>query len=127
MMVADSKVRIEGPAIAKLNKASIQALEMTVEALHTEVVQAQVVPRQSGNLQNESFSIDREAAKAGEINFIHNAVYARRLYYHPEYKFDKSENPNAKGKWYGDWLPGGSKENFATKTFASFYKRLTGV
>lgn len=126
-MFVTSEIKIDQLKIGQLSRATIQALEMTAEALHTEVVQAQVVPRESGYLQNESFTINKDSAQAGEISFIHNAVYARRLYYHPEYHFHKDENPNAKGKWYDDWLPGGSKENFAEKAFSSFYKQLTGV
>ena len=53
--------------------------------------------------------------------------YARRLYYHPEYNFQTKENPNAKGMWYEDWMPGGQKADFAPKAFKQFYKKAGGV
>ena len=53
--------------------------------------------------------------------------HARRLYFHPEYHFQTGENPNARGKWYTDWLPGGKEADFAAKAFKEIYRRLTGI
>ena len=39
-----STIRINQQRIRQLTRAQVQALEMTAEALHTEVVQAQVIP-----------------------------------------------------------------------------------
>ena len=103
------------------------ALEMTAEALHTEVVQAQVFPFDTGNLQNESTFVDYSEAKDGKVALIPSTPYARRLYYHPEYKFQTKENPNAKGRWYEDWMQGGSKADFAPKAFKQLYKKVGGV
>ena len=44
MARATSTVIINQQRIKQLTRAQIQALEMTAEALHTEVVQAQVIP-----------------------------------------------------------------------------------
>ena len=48
----NSAVRLNLPKIRQLMDAQITALEETAEAVHTEIVQAQVFPRDSGNLQN---------------------------------------------------------------------------
>lgn len=127
MIKVNSIVRMNAPKIRRLNDAAIQALEMTGEALHTEVLQAQVFPFDTGNLQNESTFVDYSNSKQGKVSIISDTPYARRLYYHPEYHFDKGENPNAKGHWYKDWEAGGSKEEFAPNAFKEFYRRLTGV
>ncbi len=37
------------------------------------------------------------------------------------------KNPNARGRWYADWLPGGKEADFAAKAFKEIYRRLTGI
>lgn len=146
MFKVNSSVKLNMPQIEKLTQAAVTALELTAEALHEEVVQAQVVPRMDGALQGESFSVDYSECKNGKITFNHSEPYARRLYYHPEYNFQKGPwketihhkdgsvshlthegNPNAKGNWYEDWEAGGSKADFAPKAFKQFYKDVTGI
>lgn len=127
MIKVSSKVRLNASAIKQLNKNAVRALEMTGEALHTEVVQAQVVPRDTGHLQGEAFFLDRSESEQGKVSLVHSTPYARRLYFHPEYDFQKDENPNAKGKWFEDWEPGGQHEEFALRTYAEIYRRLSGL
>lgn len=126
-MQVKSVVKLNMSKIRRLSQAQIQALEMTAEAVHTEVVQAQVMPFDKGNLQNESTFVDNSESKNGISTLVSNTPYARRLYYHPEYHFDKEENPNAKGKWYEDYIPGGKYEKFAPEAFKKFYKLCGGV
>ena len=52
MINVKSVINLNLPKIKQLTDAQITALEQTAEALHTEVVQAQVFPRDTGNLQN---------------------------------------------------------------------------
>ena len=127
MIKVNSRVRLNMPQINRLERAQITALEQTAEALHTEVVQAQVFPRDTGNLQNESTFIDYSQSNQGKVTIVSSAPYARRLYFHPEYNFQKAANPNAKGEWYEDWLPGGRDAEFCTNAFKQFYRRLTGL
>lgn len=124
MIKVNSRVKLNIPQINRLERAQITALEQTAEALHTEVVQAQVFPRDTGNLQNESTFIDCSVSNQGKVTIVSSAPYARRLYFHPEYKFQKTANPNAKGKWYEDWLPGGKYANFCAEAFAQIYRRV---
>ena len=126
-MQVKSTVRMNFPRITQLTQAAVTALEMTAEALHTEVIQAQVMPFDTGNLQNESTFVDYSESNQGKVSLASSTPYARRLYYHPEYNFQADENSNAKGNWYEDWLPGGSQSYFATKAFKQFYKKTGGV
>ncbi|MDB1979277.1 hypothetical protein PMZ73_16950 [[Clostridium] symbiosum] len=126
-MQVKSTVKMNFPRIKQLTQAAVTALEMTAEVLHTEVVQAQVFPFDTGNLQNESTFVDYSEAKDGKVALISSTPYARRLYYHPEYNFQTKENPNAKGRWYEDWMQGGSKADFAPKAFKQLYKKVGGV
>ncbi len=127
MIKVNSRVKLNMPRIRELSQAAVTALEQTAEALHTEVVQAQVFPFDTGNLQNESTFVDYSESKQGKATLVSSTPYARRLYYHPEYNFQTKENPNAKGRWYEDWIPGGSKEDFAKKAYMELYKRVGGV
>lgn len=127
MIKVSSAIKLNMPKIKQLTQAQVTALEQTAEALHTEVVQAQVFPRDTGNLQNESTFVDYSDSSKGKVSIVSSTPYARRLYFHPEYHFQKGENPNAKGKWYTDWLPGGSQADFAAKAYKEIYRRLTGI
>lgn len=126
-MQVKSTVKMNFPRIRQLTQAAVAALELTAEALHTEVVQAQVFPFDTGNLQNESTFVDTSESAKGKVTLVSSTPYARRLYYHPEFHFQKAENPTARGEWYEDWLPGGSEENFAVDAFKRFYKKVGGV
>lgn len=126
-MKVTSTVKLNMPRIRQLTEASVRALELAAEALHTEVVQAQVFPFDTGNLQNESTFVDYSESKNGKVTLVSSTPYARRLYYHPEYHFQKGENQNAKGKWYENWLPGGENADFAVKAFKKIYKQIGGV
>lgn len=126
-MKCTSRIRINQNAIKQLSQATITSLEQTTEALHTEIVQAQVVPRDTGLLQGEAFFADYSQSKNGKTSLVHNTPYARRLYFHPEYSFQKTENPNAKGKWFEEWLPGGKESDFVQKAFKQLYRRNSGL
>ena len=127
MISVKSVINLNLPKIQQITGAQITALEQTAEALHTEVVQAQVFPRDTGHLQNESTFLDRSESSHGKVSIVSSTPYARRLYFHPEYHFSKSANPHAKGMWYEDWLPGGKEADFAVKTFKEFYRRMAGI
>ena len=126
-MQVKSTVKMNFPRIKQLTQAAVTALEMTAEALHTEVVQAQVMPFETGNLQNESTFVDYSESKQGKVTLVVNTPYARRLYFHPEYHFQTDENPFAGGEWYEPWLPGGVSQDFARNAFKRFYKKVGGV
>ena len=140
-----SKVLINQRKINELTEAAAISLEQTAEALHTEVIQAQVMPRDTGALQgessfisagSESVSHNKDGTKVvnaiskesnGTVTISTSAPQARRLYFHPEYNFQTHENPNAKGEWFEDWLPGGSKEDFCSDAFTELYRRNAGL
>lgn len=124
MIRVNSRVQLNRSQINLLERAQVQALEQTAEALHTEVVQAQVFPRDTGALQNESTFVDYSQSSEGKVTIVSSTPYARRLYFHPEYNFQKIANPNAKGEWYEDWLPGGKYANFCAEAFAQIYRRV---
>ena len=66
MISVNSTVKMNFPKIQQLTRAQVMALEQTAEALHTNVVQAQVFPRDTGNLQNESTFVDYSESSQGK-------------------------------------------------------------
>lgn len=126
-MQVKSSVKMNFPRIKQLTQAAVTALEMTAEALHTEVVQAQVMPFDSGHLEEDASFVDYGESRHGRARLVSSTPYARRLYYHPEYDYRTDENPFAGGEWYAPWLKGGKQEDFAKKAFRQFYKRVGGV
>lgn len=127
MIKASSRIKLNMPGIKKLNQTAIAALEQTADALREEVRHTQVMPRDTGTLQNESTFVDTSQREKGTVSIVSSTPYARRLYFHPEYHFQKDENPNAKGHWYEDWEAGGKYADFCQKTFKEIYRRLAGL
>lgn len=126
-MQVKSSVKLNMARINELTQAAVTALEKTGEALHTAVIQAQVMPFDTGHLQGDATFVDYSESSQGKVSLVASTPYARRLYYHPEYNFQTDENPNAKGHWFEDWLPGGSKADFVPKAFKENYKKAGGV
>lgn len=126
MKVVTSRVRLNTPKIKQLDRATITSVEKTMSALHTEVVKAQVMPFNTGNMQNDSTYEDYSKSSKGKVSLITSTPYARRMYYHPEYNFQTTENPNAQGNWYEPWISGKNK-NFCKKAFSQFYKKEAGL
>ena len=126
-MQVKSTVKLNMARIHELTRASVRALELTAEALHTEVVQAQIMPFDTGHLEEDATFVDYTHSVAGKVSLVSATPYARRLYYHPEYNFQTDENPFASGQWFEPWLPGGISEDFAPKAFKKFYKKEAGV
>lgn len=150
MVKASSTVQLNLGRVRQLDRAAVTALEQTAEAVHTDLVQSQTVPRKTGALQNESTFVDDSRSSFGHVEIVSSTPYARRLYFHPEYHFhrepwehagfkrengelvfdvlDKGEgNPNAGGEWFAPYLAGGEKAAFAKKAFKKLYKREAGV
>lgn len=109
--------------IKQLDKNIITALEQTGEALHTEVLKAQVMPMDTGTMQNEDTFVDYSDSSKGSVSLVTTSPQARRLYYHPEYDFQTVNNSSARGKWLEPWMKGGTEENFVPEAFFMLLKR----
>lgn len=121
-----SRVVINRLRVRQLDQAAVTALEQATEVLKTEIQGDQVIPRDKGDLQGVKFFADYSKSGEGKTRLVHEGPYARRLYYHPEYNFQTHENPNAKGKWFEDYLPGGKRDDIVPKAFNQIFRGLGG-
>lgn len=122
-----SKIKLNMPAVKQLDKAKVAALRMTGDALLTQVKNTQVMPFDTGNLQNENTFEDCAQSWNGTVKIVSSTPYARRLYFHPEYNFSREENIAAGGKWFSPWLEGGTRQNFCSRAFVRLYRKEAGL
>ena len=125
MAGVNGRLIINRQAVKRLDKATQTALEKTAESLHTRVVQSQVMPFDTGTMQNEQFFVDSKDSKKGKVSLVVSTPYARRLYYHPEYNYQTVNNPKAGGHWFDPWINGKQKD-YAQKAFKQHLKRERG-
>lgn len=118
------KIKMNNKAVRQLSKAQIQAGGMTVEAVKTNVIAMNVMPFDSGSMQNEQTTIDTSKESKGYWSISVNAPQARLLYFHPEFHFQKINNPNAQGRWFDPWIDGDYKK-YAPNAYKKFYRQLT--
>lgn len=113
----------------KINIASIDAIRAaikaaalaTMEAVKTDVIAAQVVPFDTGKMQNSQFTAQTEQGDELHTTLTTDADQARKLYFHPEYNFQRGKNANAGAGWYDPWVSG-EKADFAPSVFAEELK-----
>lgn len=115
------KFNADNKNIKALEQAQKRALAMTAEALKTDIVASQIVPKQTGELERSAF-IDESQLEKLVISLIYDTPYARRLYWHPEYNFRTDKNPNAQGKWLEVYITG-EKKDFVKNTYMKFFKQ----
>lgn len=120
-----TKVKINHKNCKKIEEAEIESLLETTSLLKTEIVNQQVVPFDTGDLQNSMF-VDDTKANEGIASLVASTPYARRLYFHPEYNFNKGKNQNAQGKWFQPWIDG-SEKDFVKDTFSKLLKDKGGI
>lgn len=108
-------------ALKQIEKNMQQALVKTADVVKTDLQQSQTMPFDSGAMQNRSTFIDDSDAGKGNVAIVSDTPYARRLYFHPEYDFQKDRNPNACGEWFEPYI-NGEKKDKVVKTFERFAK-----
>ncbi|HDR7795314.1 TPA: minor capsid protein [Bacillus luti] len=81
---------IEGKVIEAVNKAQFAFDQQVLKDSNF------YIPKDTGELENSSIRF----SKIGEGHLEWNTIYARRLYYNPEYNFSRDINPNAAGMWF---------------------------
>ena len=116
-----STIRINTRALDMLDNAQLEALAMTGDATLTELRDRQVMPFDTGNMQNDSTFLDD--SKKGKVSIVTTAPQARRLYFHPEYNFKRGNNHSAGGKWFESFL----NDDFVKKAYAQLLRQRGGL
>lgn len=121
MVKIKAKLKLNPKAIKMMKEGEVKALPLTMEATKTEINNMQVVPKETGNLE-ESAATGVEKNR-GYLSY--NTPYARRLYFHPEYNFRQDKNPNAQGRWLDPFIHG-DKKHWLASTYGQFLKQNSG-
>lgn len=132
-----STIKINTSGIKAAEEDILKALGLTALGLQKRVRDADVVPRDTGQLEDVKFYVDDSRIDSGIVSLVFEGPYARRLYYHPEYKFHREPwtdkqgrkhdgNPNAQGLWMSLWEPGGVYADVPQKLFEEIIKQIMG-
>ena len=116
-----SRVELNVSVLNALDNAQYEALAQTADATLTELRDRQVMPFDTGNLQNDSTEVD--ASQKTTVSIVSSTPYARRLYFHPEYNYRRGNNASAGGKWFESFL----NDDFITSAFAQLLKQKGGL
>lgn len=113
-----AELKLNLSALDGLRREAMDAALETVSALRGEVITAQVMPFDNGDMQNKHTSVEQRI-EGDDIRtaLLTDTPYARKMYHHPEYNFQTVNNPNAQGLWLSPWLPGGVNESFLLDTY----------
>ena len=116
-----SRVELNYSVLNMLDNAQYEALAMTADATLTELRDRQVMPFDTGNLQNDSTFVDD--SQKTTVSIVSSTPYARRLYFHPEYNYRRGNNASAGGKWFESFL----NDDFIENAYARLLKQRGGL
>lgn len=116
-----SRVELNIGVLDMLDGKQFKALAMTADATLTELRDRQVMPFDTGNLQNDSTFVDD--SQKTTVSIVSSTPYARRLYFHPEYNYRRGNNSSAGGKWFESFL----NDDFIASAFARLMKQQGGL
>lgn len=113
--------KINNSANAYIKRLMTESLVETANELKKDLKRSQTMPFDTGALQNRSTFVDDSKKNRGTVSVASDIPYARRLYFHPEYNFQKTKNKNASGLWFEPYISG-NKKSWVPKTFAKIMK-----
>ena len=116
-----SRVELNYSVLNMLDNAQFEALAQTADATLTELRDRQVMPFDTGNLQNDSTFVDD--SQRDKVSIVSSTPYARRLYFHPEYNYRRGNNTSAGGKWFESFL----NDDFIVSAYAKLLKQRGGL
>lgn len=116
-------IELDMEALAKISAAARAAALETAEAVKTDIIASQTMPRDTSTMEG-TLDVKDQFCDSDTVHTIlqTDGPQARRLYFHPEYNFQKVNNPNAGAGWYEPYTEGGSKAEFVPETFAAKMK-----
>lgn len=120
--MATVEIKLDAAAFAAMEEQVRRAALKAMEAVKTDLVAAQTMPFDTGRMQSTLQTDQFQDGEEIRTRLSTDTPYARRLYFHPEYNFQKVNNPNAGAEWYAPYEDGGEKESLARDTFTAALK-----
>lgn len=115
-------IKLDHAKIRQIEQAALASASEVMEVMYTDLVASQLMPFDTGDMQNNQTFV--ESTETGAV-LITGSPQARRLYYHPEYNFQK-KNINAGAYWLEPYISG-NKKDFVQAEFMEIFKRRTGL
>ena len=112
-------IKLDYAKIRQIEQAALASASETLEAVYTDLVSAQTMPFDTGDMQNNQTFVDK--TESGAV-LVTGSPQARRLYYHPEYNFQRGKNSKAGAKWLEPYISG-EKKDFTADEFTTAFKR----
>lgn len=119
------KITFNTRNISIINENAKLALIDAAEAIKTDLIQSQIMPFDTGTMQNDSTFIDDKRAIKGIARIVVDTVYSRKVYFDPEIHIKQDKNPNAKQYYFDDYISG-SKKDLPIKYYQKMLKRRMG-
>ena len=117
--------KMNAHALKSISQAQRQALEMTGQQVLNDLRNAQTMPFDTGNMQNDQTFVDDSQSSKGVVSIVTDVPQGRRLYFHPEYNFQTGKNPNAGAGWFEPYIDG-DKSHKVKEWFKQFVRRNGG-
>ena len=116
------KITFNTKNINMINEVARLALLDTAEAVKTDLIQSQTMPFDTGTMQNDSTYVDDKRIIKGVARIVTDTLYARKIYFDPEINIKQVKNPNAKQRWFDDYISG-EKKNLPIKYYQQILRR----
>ena len=116
-------IKLDYNRIRQIEQAALASASETLEVLYTDLVSSQTMPFDTGDMQNNQTFV--QTSENGAV-LVTGSPQARRLYYHPEYNFQRGKNPNAGAYWLEPYLTG-SKKDFVKAEFTEILRKKAGL
>lgn len=81
------EIKLDMQAIKAIEDAAVKSAEVAMEQVRADLVSAQTMPFDTGDMQNNQTFVHADESGA---SLVTGSPQARRLYYHPEYHFRKT-------------------------------------
>jgi hypothetical protein len=114
------KLTIDDSSLEELELKAFEYLWYTSEALHTDLMLSQTMPRDSGHMQNRATRVQK--VDKDEYQLLTDTPYAKWVYFNPEGKrIHTDKNPSARDHWLETYVSG-DKKDYIYETFLKFAK-----
>lgn len=100
-------IELDYRAIQGVENAIRTSAQEAVEAVMSDLVNSETMPFDTGDMQNNQTFIDTDENR---VSIVTGSPQARRLYYHPEYNFQRGKNKNAGALWLEPYINGDKKD-----------------